>query len=233
MDSEAFQAAEKEAQNLFLELLRTEADIDGKIINVTGFLNFQYLLSHMKTLAQPFVERYRTRKPDFVLTAPSSGMPFAHQVAVGLDVNQVIFPRKGATKPKNLVHYRVCERHVGSPTGGAENLYFRWDKMELLKGKTGLFADDFLFTGNTGNAILDEMKEHEIELVGMAFLFDKGMGGYESLKARTNADIYSLMKLSSIRDPIHEGYAILDFVHPRASISIRKQRAAVTTLYMT
>ncbi|MFH0711363.1 MAG: hypothetical protein V1944_02185 [Candidatus Aenigmatarchaeota archaeon] len=229
--------ARTEAQQLFLELLQNEADIDGTMINVTNFFNSEYRLSVMKTLARPFVEKFKDSGASLIVTAPSSGLPLAHQVAEDLGVDTVFYPRKGIGKPKNLAYYELCVHQIGSPTGGGESLYFRRDLLDRHKGEKALIIDDFGLAGQTGNALYTELAlphtmgnvelKHGIKVAGIGILFDKGLGCLQELERTTGLDVFCLMEL---RKAIYanQDYSILHFNDPRISIKIKNQKTAVT-----
>jgi adenine/guanine phosphoribosyltransferase-like PRPP-binding protein len=224
------------AQNLFLKLLEEKGNVDGKMINMTAFFNSAYSISTMKMLAEPFVERFKDSRAKVVVTAPASGIPLAHEVAEGIGAEEVFFPRKGRTKPKNLIQYDLCERQVGSPdqgspTGGAENLYFRRDLLDDYhsRGWKALIIDDVTARSTTAKVLYDELKvHHKIEVVGMGILLDKGMGGLGALRQTTGLGIYCLLQLSSRWGILDENYSALNFSDPLTTINVRNQKTAVT-----
>ena len=230
----------EEAQDLFLELLKAKADIDGEMINVTSFLNFEYRLSELRVLARGLAEKFKDKHPSLVMTAPASGIPVAQLAAEKLDVDILVYPRKASSTPKNLRHYSLCVKEVGSPTGGANNLYFRQDLLDSHKGETAIIFDDFIARNITARALYDECDHHGIKVEGFGFLLDKGWGGLNTLeiyleeqardKGKTPPDVYCLTRLDPTRGIFYETaqYSVLTFLDPpHRTIRVRNQKDAV------
>lgn len=153
--------------------------LNNEIIKVDSFINHQVNPSIINALAQYFVESFKDKKIDKVLTLETSGIPIAYAVASILNVNMV-FAKKSKSK---IVDDNVYTEEVRSFTRGTVSTV-TVSKQYILKDENILVVDDFLAKGNAAIGLINIIKKGEANCVGFCTAIDKSFqGGRDLLEA--------------------------------------------------
>lgn len=107
---------------------------------------------------------YYDTNPDFVLTMETKGIPVAFATARNLGVPLVIARRFSKVYEGSAVYIDYV-----SGSGHIETMSLA--RRAVKEGQRCLIVDDFLKGGGTAKGMADLMREFNVEVVGMAFLF--------------------------------------------------------------
>ena len=118
-----------------------------------------------KALGEILASRYYDRKPHFVLTMETKGIPIATMTARMLDVPLVIARRDSRAYEGSAVKINYI---VG---GGSERIEtMALARRAVAPGQRALIIDDFMKGGGTLQGMVDLMKEFLVEVVGVGVL---------------------------------------------------------------
>ena len=142
--------------------------LEGGVLKVDNFINHQIDGNLMMEIAKEFVRRFEGTGIDKVITVEASGIAPAIMVAYLLDVPVVFGKKKVPSTMEGIIRSEVF-----SFTKKRSYNICICDSY-LQKGERCLFVDDFLANGNAALGILDLASQTGAEIVGMAFLIEKG-----------------------------------------------------------
>ena len=171
---------------------------DGKVkpnnvLKVDGFLNHQMDISLMEEIGREFKRRFHDKDITKVLTIEASGIGIACLTAAYFGV-PVVFAKKTKT---NNIYADVYTSKMDSYTHGT-TYDIVVSKQFLNKGDKVLIVDDFLANGNAALGILDLAAQAGAEIVGMAFLIEKGFQAGGKLLREKGIHIESLAIIESL-----------------------------------
>ena len=160
-------------------ILKDGRCLEGGILKVDSFINHQMDPLLMMEMAKEFVERFKEKDIDKVITVEASGIAPAIMVAYLMKV-PVVFAKKKI--PSTMEG--VLKSEVFSFTKSRSYNICVSDSF-LLKGERCLFIDDFLANGNAATGILDIAAQAGAEIAGMGFLIEKAFQrGGELLRSK-------------------------------------------------
>ena len=148
---------------------------DGGILKVDSFINHQMDPVLMKQMAEEIVAGFANEKITKILTIEASGIAPAIFVGYLLNLPVVFAKKKVPSTMENMLSTQVFSFTKNKTYDVCLSKDF------LQKGDKVLFIDDFLANGQAAKGIIDLITQAEAELVGMAFLIEKGFqdGGKE------------------------------------------------------
>ena len=169
---ETFLSAMKILKN---RILQDGKCFDGGILKVDSFINHQMDPMLMKQMAEEIVARFANEKITKILTIEASGIAPAIFVGYLLNLPVVFAKKKVPSTMENMLSTQVFSFTKNKTYDVCLSKDF------LQKGDKVLFIDDFLANGQAAKGIIDLITQAEAELVGMAFLIEKGFqdGGKE------------------------------------------------------
>lgn len=161
--------------------------LEGNILKLDAFMNHQVDPRLMKTLGEEFARRFAPLKPNKILTAEISGIAPALEAGEALNI-PVVFARKArlVTMPK-----KVYERHVPSPTRGAQTLLVVSPEF-LGPGDRVIVLDDFLASGQTLNALANMVIEAKATLLAFGVVIEKTFESGRAALEEWNVPLESL-----------------------------------------
>ncbi len=152
----------------------------GRVIG-NDMLDFSMIINHRIDVAllQQLCKKVVSQKTvdiDAVCTVAASGIGLSTIIGTELRC-PVIFAQKGENPPVIMTGKRILQRRITSPTKG--NVISIYLCSEAFEGcKNVLLADDFLFRGATMGALIEMIRELNMEprevLVFVNKSFDKG-----------------------------------------------------------
>ena len=155
-----------------MELLKKRIMQDGKcfpggILKVDSFINHQMDPKLMGQIAEEFVDRFKDKEINKIITIEASGI--APAIMVGYLMNlPVVFVKKKV--PKTMENLLVS--HVHSFT--KDRTYEVCVSGDFLKDTDRvLFIDDFLANGNAALGVMDLCRQAGANIEGMGFIIEK------------------------------------------------------------
>ena len=173
-------------------ILKDGKCLEGGILKVDNFINHQMDAKLMMEMAKEIVERFKGTAIDKVVTVEASGIAPAIMVAYLLDV-PVVFGKK---KVPNTMEGIIRSEVFSFTKKRSYNICLC--ESYLQKGERCLFVDDFLANGNAAIGILDLAAQAEAEIVGMAFLIEKGFQAGGNMLREKGIHIESLAIIESL-----------------------------------
>ena len=168
--------------------------LEGGILKVDSFINHQMDAKLMMEMAREIVARFKDVAIDKILTVEASGIAPAIMVAYLMGV-PVVFAKKKV--PSTMEG--ILKSEVFSFTKNRSYNISLCDSY-LQKGERCLFVDDFLAHGNAALGILDLVSQAGAEIVGMAFLIEKGFQAGGRILREKGIHIESLAIIESLDD---------------------------------
>ena len=149
-------------------ILKDGKCLEGGILKVDNFINHQMDAKLMMKMAKEIVVRFKGTAIDKVVTVEASGIAPAIMVAYLLDVPVVFAKKKVPSTMEGILKSEVFSftKNKTYEICLCENF--------LQKGERCLFVDDFLANGNAALGMIDLASQAGAEIVGMAFLIEKG-----------------------------------------------------------
>ena len=173
-------------------ILQDGCCLEGGVLKVDSFINHQIDASLMMEIAKEFAKRFEDTKIDKVITIEASGIAPAIMVASLLGV-PMLFAKKKVPSTMN----GILKSEVFSFTKSRSyNICISGEF--LKKDEKCLFIDDFLANGNAALGILDLASQAGAEVVGMAFLIEKGFQAGGKLLREKGIHIESLAIIGSL-----------------------------------
>ena len=173
-------------------ILKDGKCLEGGILKVDNFINHQMDAKLMMEMAKEIVERFKGTAIDKVVTVEASGIAPAIMVAYLLDVPVVFGKKKVPSTMEGIIRSEVF-----SFTKKRSYNICLCDSY-LQKGERCLFVDDFLANGNASLGILDLAAQAGAEIVGMAFLIEKGFQAGGKMLREKGIHIESLAIIESL-----------------------------------
>ena len=169
--------------------------IDNDIIKVDSFINHQVDPEIINPLADYFIEEFKDRKIDKVLTLETSGLPIAYAVASKLGV-KMVFAKKSKSK---IVDDNVYTEEVRSFTRGTVSTV-TVSKNYILKDENILVVDDFLAKGNAALGLINIAKRGGANVVGFCTAIDKNFQGGRDLLMAMGIKVVAGANIIAFRD---------------------------------
>ena len=156
-------------------ILKDGKCLEGGILKVDSFINHQMDPALMMEIAKEFATRFKDKGINKVITVEASGIAPAIFVGYLLNLPVVFAKKKVPSTMENMLSTQVFSFTKNKTYDVCLSKDF------LQKGDKVLFIDDFLANGQAAKGIIDLITQAEAELVGMAFLIEKGFqdGGKE------------------------------------------------------
>ena len=173
-------------------ILKDGKCLEGGILKVDSFINHQMDAGLMMEMAKEIAERFKGTAIDKVITVEASGIAPAIMVAYLMDI-PVVFAKKKVPSTMEC----ILKSEVFSFTKNRSYSICLCDSY-LQKGERCLFVDDFLANGNAALGILDLASQAGAEIVGMAFLIEKGFQAGGKLLREKGLHIESLAIIESL-----------------------------------
>ena len=173
-------------------ILKDGRCLEGGILKVDNFINHQMDAGLMMQMAKEIVARFNGTAIDKVVTVEASGIAPAIMVAYLMEV-PVVFAKKKVPNTMN----GILKSQVFSFTKNHTYEICLCGEF-LQKGERCLFVDDFLANGNAALGILDLASQAGAEIVGMAFLIEKGFQAGGKLLRERGIHIESLATIESL-----------------------------------
>ncbi len=168
------------------------------ILKVDSFLNHKLDIKLLKEIGEEFSRRFRNEKIDKIVTIETSGISIATVTAQYFDDVDVLFAKKSASKNLDDDIYR---KSVYSFSKNKEyNVMI--NKEYLKKGENVLILDDFLADGISILALIEILKEAEVNIVGLGIVIEKSyQEGIDKILSK-GIKVESLVKIKSLNDNI-------------------------------
>jgi xanthine phosphoribosyltransferase len=182
-----------------MNVLRHWISQEGKVISpeflrVDGFLNHRIAPEFIEEAGRQLAKRFNGNGITCVLTAEAAGNVIAYEVARQLKA-RALYAKKGRAATMNC----PLVRQVRSPTKGTVmELAISGDY--LGPEDHVLIVDDFLYQGTTSAALAEIIEESGAELVGFAFVIEKGFANGRAVLKRFDVPIVSLVSVTKM-DP--------------------------------
>ena len=173
-------------------ILKDGKCLEGGILKVDNFINHQMDATLMMEMAKEIVERFKETAIDKVVTVEASGIAPAIMVAYLMNV-PVVFAKKKV--PSTMEG--ILKSEVFSFTKNRSYSICLCDSY-LKKGERCLFVDDFLANGNAALGVLDLASQARAEIVGMAFLIEKGFQAGGTMLRERGIHVESLAIIESL-----------------------------------
>ena len=168
--------------------------LEGGILKVDNFINHQMDARLMMEMAKEIVERFKGTAIDKVITVEASGIAPAIMVAYLMDVPVLFAKKKVPSTMEGILRSEVFSFTKSRSYGICIcNSY-------LKKGERCLFVDDFLANGNAAMGIIDLASQAGAEIVGMAFLIEKGFQAGGKLLREKGIHVESLAIIESLNN---------------------------------
>lgn len=177
--------------------IQTEGKIvEGRIIQVSNFLNHQLDIPLFNEMGKEFQRRFSDTQITKILTIETSGIAIACIAAQHFNNVPVVFAKKhaGSNMDKD-----VYESRVYSYTKNAE-YKIRVAKEFINKDDKILIIDDFLASGNAVIGLIDLIKQSGAEVVGIGIVIEKSFQGGRELIEKGGYHLESLAIIDSIED---------------------------------
>lgn len=144
-----------------------------------------------------WAEHYHQMPIDAIVGLPDAGSRLVSILAEMLRV-KIILPSKRATNVPGSWE-NVISFHNKSFTTGTEDVV---SHIGFIKpGMKVLLVDDVIAHGSTALAAIDALQARDVEVLGLAVLFDKAwQGGVEQIVQRTGICPFSLIRIQQITD---------------------------------
>lgn len=191
----------KQASQELKEVIKEEGIVlEEDLLKIDSVLNHRIDPDLISRIGQALAEEYKEERVDIVLTAEAAGNSIANNTARYLNGKEegkiyALYAKKG--EPTTMVE--PIKYLIESPT--KQEKTFLAAEGEYLEDKRVLIVDDFLFTGETAQALTKITKDAKAEeIVGYGFVIEKeGYGGREELE-QYDKPIVSLAKIRDM-DP--------------------------------
>lgn len=154
----------------FLDELCQELQSPSRLLP-GGFLYLSDILSMpdiVRKMGIIIAGEFYDAQPDFVLTMETKGIPVALMAAQSLGVPLVIARRSSKVYEGSAVNIN----YVSGSSGHIETMSL--SRRAVQEGQRALVVDDFLKAGGTAKGMIDLMGEFNVEVVGTAFVMEKG-----------------------------------------------------------
>ncbi|HOB19080.1 MAG TPA: pur operon repressor [Candidatus Atribacteria bacterium] len=129
-----------------------------------GFLYMNdiiYMPRILKQIGDIFASRFLGKKPDFVITVETRGIPVAIMTAHSLGCPVVVARREGNVTEGSLVS-------INYVTASSKRLQtMSLSRRAVQKGGRALIIDDFMKGGGTAKGMQELLKEFDVEIAGV------------------------------------------------------------------
>ncbi|MDE0670513.1 MAG: xanthine phosphoribosyltransferase [Caldilineaceae bacterium SB0662_bin_9] len=183
-------------QALVDRLLRDGVNLGNNILKVDGFINHQLDPQLTREIGKALARKFRDagiNDATKVVTAEVSGIAFALQTAIELDI-ETIFARKvrPVTMPKDSY-----TRRVNSPTKGQE-VEIVLNPEYIGPQDRVLLVDDFLASGETLAALHDLVSQSGATVAGFGCVIEKSFQNGRRVLTPYGLPIVSLAMIQSM-----------------------------------
>lgn len=173
----------------FIQALCTKLS-EGERVLPGGFLYMNdiiYIPERLRIIGEIMADRFKDKRPDFVLTIETKGIPVAIMTAHSLGCPVVVARKKG-----NVTEGPIVSINYATATSG------RLQTMSVSKRAVqgydrALIIDDFMRGGGTAKGMQELLKEFAIENVGVGVVI-----ATSEPRTKLVDDYFSLMELISI-----------------------------------
>lgn len=177
--------------------IQTEGKIvDGRIIQVSNFLNHQLDIPLFNEMGKEFQRRFADTPITKILTIETSGIAIACIAAQYFNSVPVVFAKKHAGRNMDE---DVYESSVYSYTKDTE-YPIRVAKEFINTHDKILIIDDFLASGNAVMGLIDLVKQSGAEIVGIGIVIEKSFQGGRELIEKDGYHLESLAVIDAIED---------------------------------
>ncbi len=173
-------------------ILKDGKCLEGGILKVDGFINQQIDPNLLKDMSIEIVKRFANYKINKILTIEASGIAPAIMLGFFLNAPVVFAKKKVPSTMENMLTTEVFSFTKQKSYSVCVSKDF------LQKDDKILFVDDFLANGNAAKGIIDLVKIVGAELVGMAFLIEKGFQAGGNYLREQNIKVESLAIIDSL-----------------------------------
>lgn len=155
----------KREEKLLNELVEAFSQLErilpGNYLYMSDILYNPQLMSQVGEI---FARRFFDKKPDYIMTVETKGIPLAFMTARAFDIPVVVVRREtrvteGPTV--NINYVSGSNRRISTMSVG---------KRSIPKGSRVLIMDDFMKAGATAKALVDLAREVDAEVVGIGVL---------------------------------------------------------------
>ncbi len=151
------------------KVLKDSKVIDEHIIKVDSFLNQQIDIDFMDQVALEFMERFKDKKIDKIVTAAVSGIAVATIVAKHFNVPMVFARKSEDSKISDDFYFSKVYSYTQN-----KEYFIKIKKDFLSKNENILIIDDFMANGAAAKGLIDLVKVSQANLVGMGVVIEKG-----------------------------------------------------------
>lgn len=132
-------------------------------------------------------QQFRDKKPDYVLTVETKGIPVAMMTAKALNIPLVIVRRDSRVTEGSTVS-------INYVSGSSKRIQtMSLSKRSVKAGSKCIFVDDFMKAGGTANGIIELMKEFDCTVDGIGVLVES-----ETSTKKVVDEYVALLKLDSV-----------------------------------
>jgi len=187
-----------DVKNLLKNKIISDAIIvKPSLINVSKFINHQIDMNLMYDISTFFVEHFKDKKPNKILTVEASGIIPAGLVAYFMGLPLVYAKKKSPI----TLGGDVYSRKIFSTTRG-EDVPLAISKAYLNENDNILIIDDFLSSGGSVLGLVDILNEARTNIVGFGVIIEKGFEQGRSRIEEMGIDVFSLIRIKSIENGI-------------------------------
>ena len=179
-----------------LDMLKKGRVVGKDMLDFSTLINHRIEVNLLSRLCRRIVE-LESIKADAVCTAASSGIGFS--TILGYTLNcPVIFAQKGRNPPAIMAGKHVLKREITSATkGNSTNLYLCSSAFEGCKKI--VLADDFLFRGTTMGALIEMIKELDIEPTEVLVFVNKSFeNGWKNITDKYNIPLKKVVSIDEV-----------------------------------
>ena len=154
------ESAREYMERLCSQLSGTERLLPGDFLYYSDILSTPEIVNRMGEI---LATEYEDKRPDFVLTMETKGIPVAFATANALGVPLVIARHSSKVYEGSAVNINYV-----SGSGNIETMSL--SRRAVKENQRALIVDDFLRGGGTARGMADLMREFNVAVVGMAFV---------------------------------------------------------------
>ena len=181
------------------KILKEGSALNEHILKVDSFLNHQVDTNLINEIGKEFANHFKDKKIDKVVTIESSGIAPAFATASCLNVPMVILKKQHSS----ILNNDLYETTVHSFTKNADYTLTASKKF-LNENENILIIDDFLANGEAVLGASRILSMAKCNIVGIGIVIEKTFQSGRKKVEDAGFDIYSLARISKLREGIIE-----------------------------
>ena len=183
-----------------MNLLKERIEIDGIVLNesilkVDSFINHQIDPKLAKEIGKEFVNRFKNKKIDKILTIETSGVAFGLMTALEMNID-LVFAKKAKPSTMSNDNYYQTVKSFTKNTDYTVTV----DKKYLKAGENILIIDDFLAHGNAAKGLCNMVNEANANIIGIGIVIEKGFQEGGTILRKEGYKVESLAIINDMKN---------------------------------